>query len=139
MLELMPVPNTAAFVIDSYGQGHTVVLLSTVTKRLRAFLCMQADALAAEQDSGAGTLRALWRWSLRRAALSGEHGAAGAGMAPAGARRYEPAVFGALSGGVSSMLPVCSTWEDLAWAYCRWAWDCKGIAVHSTVCGKLHV
>jgi hypothetical protein len=30
-------------------------------------------------------------------------------------------VFGALAGHVARVLPVCSTWEDEAWAYCR-AW-----------------
>jgi nuclear pore complex protein Nup107 len=30
---------------------------------------------------------------------------------------YERALYGALSGDVASVLPVCSTWEDVVWAH----------------------
>ena len=39
-------------------------------------------------------------------------------MLPAGGR-FEAAVYGCLSGHVSAMLPVCSSWEDVAWAWSR--------------------
>jgi hypothetical protein len=38
---------------------------------------------------------------------------------PAG-NRWEAAVYGALCGHVTAMLPVCASWEDEMWSYCRW-------------------
>lgn len=38
---------------------------------------------------------------------------------------YERALFGALSGNVLAVLPVCSTWQDKLWAYFRSSIDCK--------------
>jgi nuclear pore complex protein Nup107 len=35
--------------------------------------------------------------------------------------RYEAALYGVLAGYLPAVLPVCSTWEDACWAYCR-AW-----------------
>lgn len=35
--------------------------------------------------------------------------------------RYEAALYGALCGHLPSVLPVCASWEDACWAYCR-AW-----------------
>lgn len=37
-----------------------------------------------------------------------------------GGNRFEAALYGALCGDVRSMLPACDSWEDEAWAYCRW-------------------
>lgn len=34
--------------------------------------------------------------------------------------RWEAAVYGAMCGHVTRMLPVCNSWEDEVWAYCRW-------------------
>jgi hypothetical protein len=38
-----------------------------------------------------------------------------------GGNKFECALYGALCGDVRAMLPACETWEDEAWAYCRYA------------------
>jgi len=37
----------------------------------------------------------------------------------ASGNRWEAALYGSLCGHLSRVLPVCSSWEDEAWAYCR--------------------
>ncbi len=32
--------------------------------------------------------------------------------------QHEKAIYGALSGQLSAILPVCSSWEDKLWAHC---------------------
>ncbi|GAA6003664.1 hypothetical protein JCM10207_003535 [Rhodosporidiobolus poonsookiae] len=49
--------------------------------------------------------RRLWKKMCRKIAESN-------GLDP-----YERALYGALSGDVASVLPVCSTWEDVIWAH----------------------
>ena len=84
-------------------------------------LCLQDDEmseeqaaaeLAAEVCGGGGTSRALWKWACLQASerCGGTGGAAG---------RYEAALYGALGGNVAAVLPVCGSWEDACWAYCR--------------------
>ncbi|GIL64903.1 hypothetical protein Vafri_18740 [Volvox africanus] len=68
---------------------------------------LQKEELSDEIANGRGPLLALWRWAARQAA------AAGAGD------KFERAVFGALGGDAAAGLPVCATWEDFAWVYCR--------------------
>ncbi|GLI68609.1 hypothetical protein VaNZ11_013082 [Volvox africanus] len=68
---------------------------------------LQKEELSDEVANGRGPLLALWRWAARQAA------AAGAGD------KFERAVFGALGGDAAAGLPVCVTWEDFAWVYCR--------------------
>lgn len=70
--------------------------------------------------SGCGTGRTLWLWTTYRtaeaaaAALERTGGTCGGGA-------HEVAVYAALCGHVARVLPVCSSWEDCAWAYFR-AW-----------------
>lgn len=64
-------------------------------------------------ESGHGAGRALWRWACVAAA--------DAAAAATPGNKWEAALFGALAGHVARVLPVCSGWEDEAWAYCR-AW-----------------
>lgn len=74
----------------------------------------QSEELADEVAHGSGTTLALWRWAALQAA------AAPAG--PGGSEtKYERAVFGALGGSVAAAAAACSTWEDYAWLFCRWA------------------
>ncbi len=73
------------------------------------------EDLAVETASGAGTLRSLWKWICLQVADQLSSG--GSIMGAAG--RYEAAVYGVMSGNVAASLPVCSTWEDACWAYCR--------------------
>jgi hypothetical protein len=40
---------------------------------------------------------------------------------PLAGSKHEAAVYAALCGHLQNMLPVCSSWEDAAWAFCR-AW-----------------
>ena len=75
------------------------------------------EDLSSEASGGAGTARALWKWACLQASERGGSGGGGGGAAG----RYEAALYGALSGNVSAVLPVCGTWEDACWAYCRWA------------------
>lgn len=69
---------------------------------------------------GCGTGRTLWLWTSYRAAeaaaatLERTGGMSGGGP-------HEAAVYAALCGHVARVLPVCTTWEDAAWAYFR-AW-----------------
>ncbi|GAA5904143.1 hypothetical protein JCM6882_003958 [Rhodosporidiobolus microsporus] len=59
-----------------------------------------------ERRSAQGNLnRRLWKKMCRRIAES-------SAVDP-----YERALYGALSGDVSSVLPVCATWEDIVWAH----------------------
>lgn len=74
----------------------------------------QAQDLASEVEGGAGLLRALWRWSCYQAAEQ-----AGAAAEAGGAGLHEAAVYGALSGHLARILPVCASWEDCCWAYLR--------------------
>ena len=71
-----------------------------------------AAELAAEVCGGGGTSRALWKWACLQASerCGGTGGAAG---------RYEAALYGALGGNAAAVLPVCGSWEDACWAYCR--------------------
>ena len=73
-----------------------------------------ADDLAAEAAGGSGVSRALWKWTCLQASERAASGAAGRPGA-----MYEAAVYGALGGNVSAVLPVCGSWEDAFWAYCR--------------------
>mmetsp|Transcript_33440 Transcript_33440/g.73943 ORF Transcript_33440/g.73943 Transcript_33440/m.73943 type:complete len:1069 (+) Transcript_33440:427-3633(+) len=73
----------------------------------------QGEDLAWEVDLGAGTMRALWKWACLQVSEQA--------MRSLGGGRYEAAVYGVLSGNLAAVLPVCSTWEDACWAYCR-AW-----------------
>lgn len=43
----------------------------------------------------------------------------------AGVSMYERALFGALSGNVAAVLPVCGNWQDMLWAYFRASIDCR--------------
>ena len=76
-----------------------------------------ADELAAEAAGGSGVTRALWKWTCLQASESAATASGAAGQG--GGTRYEAAVYGALSGNVSAVLPVCGSWEDACWAYCR--------------------
>ncbi|GAX83501.1 hypothetical protein CEUSTIGMA_g10926.t1 [Chlamydomonas eustigma] len=70
--------------------------------------------LAAETESGAGTRRALWKWVCFQVS---EPQGGGGGLVPGW--KFERAVYGVLSGNVAAVLPVCASWEDALWAYCR--------------------
>lgn len=48
------------------------------------------------------------------------HCAAPSATPPSTGNRWEAAVYGALCGHVARVLPACSSWEDEAWAYCRY-------------------
>eukprot|EP00798_Chlamydomonas_sp_ICE-L_P004835 gene4835-34588_t len=70
----------------------------------------QMEDMAVEVDLGLGNLRALWKQSCLVAS-----------EAPASSPKFEAALYGALCGNLSAVLPVCNNWEDACWAYCR-AW-----------------
>lgn len=72
-----------------------------------------AEDLSSEASGGAGNARALWKWACLQASERG----GGVGTGAAG--RYEAALYGALSGNVPAVLPICGSWEDACWAYCR--------------------
>jgi hypothetical protein len=44
--------------------------------------------------------------------------------ADAGGNKWEAAVYAAQCGHIKRMLPVCNSWEDEAWAYCRCVFMC---------------
>ncbi|GIL72309.1 hypothetical protein Vretimale_3986 [Volvox reticuliferus] len=68
---------------------------------------LQKEELSDETANSRGPLLALWRWAARQAAAAGA------------SEKFERAVFGALGGDAAAGLPVCVTWEDFAWVYCR--------------------
>lgn len=78
-----------------------------------------AESLAIEVEGGTGVLRALWKWSCYQAAekIADAAGATGGGL-------YEAAVYAALAGHLPRVLPVCTSWEDRAWAHLRCWLDC---------------
>ncbi|GAA5981394.1 hypothetical protein JCM11641_005306 [Rhodosporidiobolus odoratus] len=66
----------------------------------------EVEAMEVERKSARGNQnRRLWKRMCRKIAESPP-------LDP-----YERALYGALSGDVSSVLPVCSTWEDVVWAH----------------------
>ena len=95
-----------------------------------------ADAAAADVLSGQGAafaarygadpcgVRARWRAAcaavVRGAAAAADAGGAAA-AAEAALRRWEAALYGALAGSVTDVLPACGCWEDAVWARAR-AW-----------------
>eukprot|EP00775_Hariotina_reticulata_P011330 gene11330-11480_t len=72
-----------------------------------------ADELAWQVEGGAAAARVTWKWACYAAAEAAANATPG--------NRWEAAVYGSLCGHLSRVLPVCSSWEDEAWAYCR-AW-----------------
>ncbi|KAF6260753.1 107-domain-containing protein [Scenedesmus sp. NREL 46B-D3] len=72
-----------------------------------------AEELACQVEGGVISAKLVWKWACYAAAEAAAGGTPG--------NRWEAAVYGALCGHVTAMLPVCSNWEDEMWSYCR-AW-----------------
>ncbi|KAF8067307.1 SRL1 [Scenedesmus sp. PABB004] len=72
-----------------------------------------AEELAWQVEGGLAASRVAWKWACFAAAEAAATATPG--------NRWEAAVYAALCGHVARMLPVCASWEDEAWAYCR-AW-----------------
>ncbi|WIA33136.1 hypothetical protein OEZ86_006287 [Tetradesmus obliquus] len=72
-----------------------------------------AEELACQVDGGVASAKLAWKWACYAAAEAAAGGTPG--------NCWEAAVYGALCGHVTAMLPVCASWEDEMWSYCR-AW-----------------
>ncbi|QDZ22583.1 nuclear pore complex protein Nup107 [Chloropicon primus] len=117
-------PWRAASLAVSGGFGPTLVGEVSASQQIDpTFMEKEYEAAADESDVEPGLRRFLWKLSCQAisesasgdASTSAGPDAAGGGLKPL----YEAATYGSFCGNTRRVLPVCSSWEDVVWAYSR--------------------